>query len=144
MEKVGITEAEKALFAQMSEISNNLVPLEEGAMNAAMNGDIQSAIQYVFGEEYSTDLAEIQSLQEKFLNTIQTRLTAEINQEQSTVHVMQVIVVILVCIIVAFQIFSTLFNQTKDHPPTQGYSRGNAGFLKRKPVFHNGNGGGHF
>ena len=113
MEKVGITEAEKALFAQMSEISNNLVPLEEGAMNAAMNGDIQSAIQYVFGEKYNTDLAEIQSLQEKFLNTIQTRLTAEINQEQSTVHVMQVIVVILVCIIVAFQIFSTLFTRQK-------------------------------
>ena len=113
MEKAGITEAEKDLFAQMSEISNNLVPLEEGAMDAAMNGDIQSAIQYVFGEQYSTDLVKIQSLQEEILTTIHTRLTAEINQQQNTVRVMRVIVVILVCIIVAFQIFSTLFTRKK-------------------------------
>lgn len=113
MEKVGITEAEKSLIEQMSQISNDLVPLEEAAMDKAMAGDVQSAIQYVFGDEYSTNLGEIEALQEEFLETIQTRLADEIAQQQKNIFVMQIVVILLVCIIVLFQIFSTLFTKQK-------------------------------
>lgn len=113
MEAVGITEEEKALISEMSQLSNKLVPLEENAMSAAMAGDIQSAIQYVFGTEYSTDLSKIESLQEEFLNAFQTRLAADIQQQQARVSVMQVVVIVFVCIIIVFQVVSTLFVRKK-------------------------------
>lgn len=113
MEAVGITEEEEALIAEMSQLSNDLVPLEENAMASAMAGDIPSAIQYVFGTEYSTDLSKIESLQEEFLDAFQTRLAAEIQQQQVRVSVMQVVVIVFVCIIIVFQVASTLFVRKK-------------------------------
>lgn len=113
MEQVGITEEEKAIFTQMSQISDNLVPLEESAMSSAINGDTESAIKYVFGYEYSSDLSQIEILQERFLETIQTRLAAEIEQQHRNVMVMQIVVIVLVCLIVVFQVFSILFTRKK-------------------------------
>lgn len=113
MEEVGITEEEKSLIAEMSQISNDLVPLEQSAMVKALEGDIQSAIQYVFGDTYSTNLSKIETLQEEFLDTIQTRLANEIARQQKNIFVMQIVVIFLVCIIVLFQIFSTIFIKKK-------------------------------
>lgn len=113
MEAVGISEEEKALIAEMTLLSDNLVPLEENAMSLAMDGDIQSAIQYVFGTEYSTDLSKIESLQEELLNAFQTRLSAEIQQQQTRVLAMQIAVLVFVCIIIIFQVASTLFVRRK-------------------------------
>lgn len=113
MEQVGITAEEKAIFAQMSQISNNLVPLEKNAMYSAMNGYISTAIDYVFGEAYSSNLERIQTLQQKFLDTVQSRLTAEIEQQQSRVLIMQIVVIVIVCLIVVFQLFSVLFTRKK-------------------------------
>ena len=78
MEQVGITDEEKALITEMSQISNTLVPLEESAMSSAMAGDIDSALEYAFGEDYSSDLSRIQSLQDEFVETFQARLASEI------------------------------------------------------------------
>lgn len=113
MEQVGITDEEKALITEMSQISNTLVPMEESAMSLAMNGDIPSALEYVFGEDYSSDLSQIQSLQDEFVETFQTRLTSEIEKQQTSVLIMQIIVIILVCLIIVFQVFSTLFTRKK-------------------------------
>lgn len=113
MEQVGITTEEKAIFSAMSQISNNLVPLEKNAMYSAMNGYITTAIDYVFGEAYSSNLERIQTLQQKFLDTVQSRFTAEIAQQQSRVLIMQIVVIVIVCLIVAFQLFSVLFTRKK-------------------------------
>lgn len=113
MEQVGITEEEKALFTEMSQISNTLVPLEESAMNLAMSGDIDSALDYVFGNQYSSDLSQIQYLQEQFVETFQARLASEIAQQKTNVLIMQIVVIVLVCLIVVFQVFSTLFTRKK-------------------------------
>lgn len=113
MEQVGITEEEKALFTEMSQISNTLVPLEESAMNLAMSGDIASALDYVFGNQYSSNLSQIQYLQEQFVETFQARLASEIAQQKTNVLIMQIVVIVLVCLIVVFQVFSTLFTRKK-------------------------------
>ncbi len=132
MKKVGITADEDALIQEMSQISNDLVPLEENAMDAAMAGNINSAIEYVFGTEYSTSLEEIQALQQEFLNRTQTRLTAEIQQLRANVSAVQVVVVLIVCVIIAFQVFATLFTRKKIIQPLKtiesemlDFSRGN-------------------
>ena len=113
MKQVGITAEEEALISRMSQISNELVPLEENAMTAAMAGDIEGGISYMFGTEYSTVLEEIQSLQQELLDHIQTRVASEIDQQQKNVLTVQVVVVLLACIIVLSQIFSTLFTRKK-------------------------------
>lgn len=113
MEQVGITDEEKALITEMSQISNTLVPMEESAMSLAMSGDINSALEYVFGEDYSSDLSRIQSLQDEFVETFQARLASEIEKQQTNVLIMQIIVILLACLIIVFQIFSALFTRKK-------------------------------
>ena len=113
MEQVGITDEEKALITEMSQISNTLVPLEESAMSSAMVGDIDSALEYVFGEDYSSDLSRIQSLQDEFVETFQARLASEIEQQRTLVSIMQIVVIIIVCLIIVFQLFSTMFTRKK-------------------------------
>ena len=113
MEAIGLTAEEEAIMAEMSQISNDLVPLGEKAMSAAMTGDIQTAIQYVFGTAYTTNLSKIQSLQEEFVQSFQNRMAAEIERQQIYVVVVQVIVIVFMCIIVLFQLLSTLFVRKK-------------------------------
>lgn len=113
MEQVGITDEEKALITEMSQLSDTLVPLEESAMSSAMAGDIDSALEYVFGEEYSADLSQIQSLQDEFVETFQARLASEIEKQKTRVFIMQIVVIVIVCLIIVFQIFSTLFTRKK-------------------------------
>ena len=54
----------------MSSLSNELVPLEEQAMENVQAGKREEAISYVYGEEYSTSIAKINSLKEQFLSTL--------------------------------------------------------------------------
>ena len=119
MDTVGMTDSEKALISQMSELSNTLVPLEEAAMNNALSGNTDLAIQYVFGDEYTTNLTQIQSLQSQFLEAIDTRLTNEIEQQQRNITVIQIVMIIFVAIIIVFQIFSTFFIKKKVISPLQ-------------------------
>ena len=132
MKQVGITAEEEALIAQMSQISNELVPLEQSAMTAAMAGNIEGGISYMFGTEYSTALGEIQSLQQELLDRIQTRVASEINGQRMAVLTMQVVVIALACVIILSQIFSTLFTRKKIIRPlkcvlaeVQEFSKGN-------------------
>ena len=113
MKQAGITAEEDALISQMTQISNQLVPLEQKAMTAAMAGNINGGISYMFGTEYSTSLMEIQSLQEELLSRIQTRVAGEIDRQHKNVLTMQVVVIALACVIVLSQIFSTLFTRKK-------------------------------
>lgn len=113
MKQIGITAEEEALITEMLQISNELVPLEEDAMNSVMAGDIESAVGYVFGDEYNIPLGKIQSLQEEFLSKMQNRLVAEIERQQTKINILEVISIIFACIIVAFQAFGTLFTWKK-------------------------------
>ncbi len=57
----------------MSSISNELVPLEEDAMEQAMAGQKQQAINYVYGTTYNEAITKISSLKEQFLDMLDTR-----------------------------------------------------------------------
>lgn len=113
MEEIGITTEEQNMITQMSQISNQLVPLETSAMESAMSGNIQAAIDYVFGDEYAANLNEIQAQQKKFQQTIQLRFEKEIEQSRKAVAVIQVIEIVFVCAVICFQIFSILFTRHK-------------------------------
>lgn len=57
----------------IAEMSDGLVPLEENAMKEVADGDIQDAMEYVFGDEYENILEQINSLTDEVITEIQTR-----------------------------------------------------------------------
>lgn len=79
MQEIGITKEEQAMIDEMSALSNQLVPLEEESMNMVNAGDRENAIAYVYGEDYNTAIAKINSLKEQFLTTLDTRTMARLN-----------------------------------------------------------------
>ncbi len=78
MQEIGITSKEQDMIDEMSAISNKLVPLEEEAMNQVASGDSASAIQYVYGAEYSSSIAKINSLKEQFLADLDNRTSEQV------------------------------------------------------------------
>lgn len=57
-------------------LSDGLVPLEEEAMESAANGDTQSAISFVFGDEYGDTIQQINSLTDDVIQKIQIRMNS--------------------------------------------------------------------
>jgi len=86
-----ITDEEWSEMEQIAELSNGLVPLEEEAMRAAASGDRELAISYVFGEQYETDIAVINSQTDAAINRIQDRL----DRKKNVLVVVQVAVELL-------------------------------------------------
>ncbi len=78
MQEIGITDQEQAMIDKMSSLSNELVPLEEEAMNQVQEGELQEALNYVYGTEYSTAIAEINSVKEQFLSDLDERTGNEV------------------------------------------------------------------
>lgn len=73
MQEIGITAEEQTMIDNMSSLSNSLVPLEEDAMDHVQEGNMQEALDYVYGSEYSTAIGQINSLKEQFLDTLDSR-----------------------------------------------------------------------
>lgn len=59
---------------QIAGLSNGLVPLEEAAMSSVADGDMQSAIDYVFGDQYGETIQQINAITDDAISTIQTRM----------------------------------------------------------------------
>ena len=73
MQKIGITAEEQDLIDEMASLSDELVPLESEAMDNIQAGNRDAALDYVYGKEYSASIAKIDSLKERFLNTLDVR-----------------------------------------------------------------------
>lgn len=78
LQRIGITEEEQAMIDSMSALSNELVPLEEQAMNNVKAGKKNEAIDYVYGEAYSTAITKINALKEEFLEALDERSARQI------------------------------------------------------------------
>ena len=59
---------------QIAGLSNGLVPLEEAAISSVADGDMQSAIDYVFGDQYGETIQQINAITDDAITTIQTRM----------------------------------------------------------------------
>ena len=88
LKKNKITDEEWKIMNQIAEFSNGLVPLEEEAMDSAGKGDIESARNYVFGEEYESTTQEINTLTDDAISQIQAR----INKSKNGLRIFQVII----------------------------------------------------
>ena len=86
MQEIGITDKEQTMIDDMSALSNNLVPLEDEAMKNVQTGNMEDALNYVYGEEYNASIAKINSLKEQFLADLDNRTSSEV-QALSLIHI---------------------------------------------------------
>lgn len=78
MQEIGITSQEQQMIDNMSSLSNELVPLEEAAMEKVEQGQMQEAINYVYGPEYNSSISKINAIKEQFLETLDIRTAQEV------------------------------------------------------------------
>jgi len=109
MQEIGITAEEQKMIDEMSAISNSLVPLEEQAMENVQAGEMQAAVDYVYGEEYSASVAQINAIKEKFLATLNERTLGEVNLISEEVSRLKTMMVSALAIVVVLQMINLIF-----------------------------------
>lgn len=78
MKKIGLNKSELAAIQEIMDISNSLVPLEKNAMDSTEKGDKESALSYVYGEEYQTSINEIENRTAAFIENLEKRMDQKI------------------------------------------------------------------
>lgn len=91
LEANGLDDEEWECFNEVASLSNGLVPLEENAMASVDAGDLDSAIDYVFGEEYNNTVEIINDLTDNMITQIQNRL----ERKKDVVLALQIICAVL-------------------------------------------------
>ena len=117
MQEIGITDEEQDMINDMFALSNELVPLEEEAMNKVTAGDKESAVAYVYGEEYSSATDQINALKEQFLTALDTRTQErldDLNFQAEFIRVCMVIALLLIAVLQLISMFVT--NKRVLHP----------------------------
>lgn len=113
LEKLGLSQEELDIFTSISTISNNLVPLEQKAMDYARYGQSERALEIVYSSECADSLAEMQSLQQQFLTSIQQRIDAQSAYLQNNIRFMQAATVVCVVIVVVCQVVNYHFTHSR-------------------------------
>ena len=91
LESCGITDGEWADLNKIVSLSENLVPLEEEAMENVQAGDLEAAQDCVFSTEYETSVEQINALTDETVNGIVARK----EKNQATLKLLQIIFEIL-------------------------------------------------
>ena len=106
MASIGLSDEEQQLLDSMTSLSDSLVPLEEAAMQNVSAGRLDEAINYVYGDEYSSSTEQIHSLRDQFLTAIEERTTARINTMETARIVLEIILFAFIACTVGAQILS--------------------------------------
>mgnify|MGYP001078039527 FL=1 len=106
MQKIGITASEQGMIDSMYALSNQLVPLEEQAMEQVQAGSQEVAVSYVYGEEYSSSIAKINTLKEDFLETLNARTLREVESLSRTSLIIRILMAIALVMVGTFQVLS--------------------------------------
>ena len=106
MQEIGITNEEQSMIDQMSALSNELVPLEEQAMQQVQAGQRNLAVNYVYGDDYNNALAKITSLKEQFLEDLDARALREVQSLERRVLIVRVLMILALVVVGVLQVFS--------------------------------------
>lgn len=109
MQKIGITDTEQAIIDEMAALSNQLVPLEDAAMQKAAIEQYDPAIEDVYGTQYQTTLEEIYALGDKFLNTLNERTQLKFERLNMVRNICNVLMGIMLAVLIALQIYNIVY-----------------------------------
>lgn len=79
LKKSNLTDKEWETLNEIASLSNGLVPLEESAMDLVTAGDLKTASDFVFGEEYNHTALTISDLTDTLIISVQNRLKTRKN-----------------------------------------------------------------
>ncbi|NNJ32817.1 methyl-accepting chemotaxis protein [Lacrimispora defluvii] len=113
MKKIGITADEQQKIDEMLTISNELIPLEQNAMEQVQAGRTSDAVDYVYGGEYDASLAQIHKLQTEFLDMLEARNKDTINSLVVTNGVLEIITFVMIALIMAMQLVNFVIMRRK-------------------------------
>ncbi len=108
MQEIGITEEEQGMINEMSSISNNLIPLEEAAMQEVQKEQRAEAIAYVYGPEYNTAITQINALKEQFLKILDERTMKEISRLNESAELIKTRMILALGIVVVMQLLNMI------------------------------------
>ena len=103
MQEIGITQEEQGMIDEMSGLSNQLVPLEEEAMENVQDGKMQQALDYVYGKEYQEAITQINALKEQFLEALDTRSLASVQELSALLNQIKTFMVLALMLIALMQ-----------------------------------------
>ncbi len=113
MQKIGITKEEQDKIDEMFAISNKLIPLEEKAMENVKNGNTRSAIDYVYGEEYSNSISEISKLKAEFSSMLDSRTQAKIKSLEGFNLIVQTVLFFGIISVIVIQLVINFYLRRK-------------------------------
>lgn len=88
MYQIGLSETEKGLIEEIGVISNDLVPLEEEAMQAVSSiGDFATARTILYGDQYAGELARIEDDMMQLFSEIESRTERDVRRIQGVTFV---------------------------------------------------------
>lgn len=106
MQEIGITSEEQGMIDRMYALSNQLVPLEEQAMERVQAGQQSAAVEYVYGADYNSSITQINALKEQFQDALNTRTLQEVQSLSTISTVIRVLMAVALFVVGVLQIFS--------------------------------------
>ena len=94
---IGLKDEELKLLDEIAEISNNLVPLEEQAMELTAAGRTAAAVDIVYGNEYNEGVTKINTKIASLQNSVVAREQHNIEAQANFISIMTI-----VCYLIAF------------------------------------------
>ena len=91
LEECGLTDEEWAGLEKIASMSNNLVPLEEAAMECVKNGDLETARESVFSAEYGETVEQINRVTDETIQGILARKDKELGRLRIFQIVMEIV-----------------------------------------------------
>lgn len=113
LKKNGLKDSEWDMINNISNLSNELVPLETSAMDSARAGDTETAMDYVFGDEYEDTVHIINNDTDVLINTVQDRMAKEQKIVNFIMYTCEVIFIII-CVVMVRMIIRTIHFSKKE------------------------------
>ena len=109
MKEIGLSDEELAFVDRASTTSNNLIPLEENAMELTAAGQTSRAVAILYGKEYMDGVKVITGALDDFANAIDVRMSAETQRIETVVNILTIASYICVFLVLAFQAYMISF-----------------------------------
>jgi len=113
LREIGITEEEERMITEMSDLSEELVPLEEQAMEMAAIGRTSRAVQFVYGKKYEESIDKIAAIRTEFLDTLDQRAAAKVANLEVQRMIVAWLLGISLSILVVLQLAQSYFIKRK-------------------------------
>ena len=113
MQEIGITANEQAMIDEMSSMSNDLVPLEEAAMENVNQGNIEAAVASVYGLEYENSVTKINALKEQFLSALENRTLSKVKDLMLKAEIFRLVILVAVIFVAAMEVIVMAVTKNK-------------------------------